>query len=217
MEQSFTNTAAIIYIRLRKHVSLKPDIPVTLAEIAQILAPSWCEDELKQLVVMTPKRQDGNRIVIDMLQIIKLIRSKFPELKVEYVGEPHTLIEIAGSEREPSRFLFILVWLLLFFGSMLTIMNFHADVSMPEVMIRIVEIITGQHDEHPYWFQSMYSLGIGLGMIVFFNHLFRKKWNEEPTPLEVEMYLYQENIDQFVVTEEYKKLHLKESGKEKGQ
>ncbi|MMZ70306.1 hypothetical protein D1872_333160 [compost metagenome] len=42
-------------------------------------------------------------------------------------------------------------------------------------------------------------------MIVFFNHLFKKKWNEEPTPLEVEMYLYQENLNQYVVAEEFKK------------
>jgi stage V sporulation protein AA len=43
-------------------------------------------------------------------------------------------------------------------------------------------------------------------MIVFFNHLFKKNWNEEPTPLEVEMYLYQENVDQYVVAEEYEKM-----------
>jgi len=43
-------------------------------------------------------------------------------------------------------------------------------------------------------------------MVVFFNHLFKKKWNEEPTPLEVEMFLYQENIDQYVVAEEYKRM-----------
>jgi stage V sporulation protein AA len=95
---------------------------------------------------------------------------------------------------------------LLFFGSALTIMNFHADVSMMEVQVRIVEMITGHKDEHPYLFQIAYSIGIGFGMIVFFNHLFKKNWNEEPTPLEVEMYLYQENVDQYVVAEEYEKM-----------
>ncbi|MNW57963.1 hypothetical protein D3C74_358020 [compost metagenome] len=66
-------------------------------------------------------------------------------------------------------------------------------------------MITGERDEHPYLFQAAYSIGIGLGMIVFFNHLFKKKWNEEPTPLEVEMFLYQENLNQYVIAEEYKK------------
>ncbi|MNP81772.1 hypothetical protein D3C76_1802270 [compost metagenome] len=53
-------------------------------------------------------------------------------------------------------------------------------------------------------------------MIIFFNHLFKKKWNEEPTPLEVEMYLYQENLNQYVIAEEYEKMRRSEApGEEK--
>ncbi|MNC41839.1 hypothetical protein D3C75_906260 [compost metagenome] len=115
-------------------------------------------------------------------------------------------IEGPVEARKPSIALFVLVWLLLFFGSALTIMNFHADVSMLEVQVRIVEMLTGRRDEHPYVFQIAYSLGIGFGMVIFFNHLFKKKWNEEPTPLEVEMFLYQKNIDHYVVNEEYSKM-----------
>ncbi|MNP79175.1 hypothetical protein D3C76_1769570 [compost metagenome] len=49
-------------------------------------------------------------------------------------------------------------------------------------------------------------------MAVFFNHLFKKKWNEEPTPLEVEMFLYQQNVDKFVVIEETERMHEQERG-----
>ncbi|AWB45060.1 stage V sporulation protein AA [Paenibacillus sp. CAA11] len=203
--------ARVIYIRLRKHVRLQKGSAVCLGDIAQLLAPPETERELKQMVLEKPKEHDGNRMVIDMLQVIGKIRERYPRYSVEYIGEPHTLVEINDKERRPSIAAFIVVWLLLFFGSMLTIMNFHADVSMPEVMVRIVEMITGERDQHPYLFQGAYSIGIGLGMIVFFNHLFRKKWNEEPTPLEVEMFLYQENLDHYVITEEYKKIHHKKS------
>ncbi|MNO07817.1 hypothetical protein D3C81_2301760 [compost metagenome] len=44
-------------------------------------------------------------------------------------------------------------------------------------------------------------------MVLFFNHVFKKKFNEEPSPLEVEMYLYQQNMNQYVVAEEYGKAH----------
>ncbi|PQP87847.1 stage V sporulation protein AA, partial [Paenibacillus sp. AR247] len=127
-------------------------------------------------------------------------------VRIESMGNKHSLVEVVKKEKKPSLILFILVWLLLFFGSALTIMNFHADVNMQEVQIRTVEMVTGRRDEHPYLFQTAYSFGIGFGMVVFFNHLFKKKWNEEPTPLEVEMFLYQENIDQYVVAEEYKRM-----------
>ena len=44
-------------------------------------------------------------------------------------------------------------------------------------------------------------------MLIFFNRVFKKKINEEPDPLEVEMFLYQENVRHFMVAEEYQKLN----------
>ena len=46
-------------------------------------------------------------------------------------------------------------------------MNFHEDVSMREVHIALYEIITGERNEYPYLLQIPYSIGLGLGMIVF--------------------------------------------------
>lgn len=197
--------APIVYLRLRSRVRMIQGQDLHLGDVAQLLTnPEW-EKDLLELVLKRPQHQDGNLILIDMLQIIAKIRDHIPGVVVESLGKPHVLVELVEKPRKPSKILFVLVWVLLFFGSALTIMNFHADVSMMEVQVRIVEMITGRKDEHPYLFQIAYSIGIGFGMIVF-NHLFKKNWNEEPTPLEVEMYLYQENVDQYVVAEEYEKM-----------
>ncbi|ASR47032.1 stage V sporulation protein AA [Paenibacillus kribbensis] len=198
--------APIVYLRLRSRVRMIQGQDLRLGDVAHLLAdPEW-ENELLKLILKRPQKQDGNLILVDMLQIISKIKEHIPGVVVESLGKPHVLVEVVEKPRKPSKILFVLVWVLLFFGSALTIMNFHADVSMMEVQVRIVEMITGHKDEHPYLFQIAYSFGIGFGMIVFFNHLFKKKWNEEPTPLEVEMYLYQENVDQYVVAEEYEKM-----------
>ncbi|MNZ86994.1 Stage V sporulation protein AA [compost metagenome] len=194
-----------VYLRLSKQVAIPIGSPIRLKDIAHIMAEPHIESKLLDIVMDRPESSDGNLIVIDMLQVILQIKHLFPDAQVEIIGEPQVLVEMIAEKRKPSILLFIAVWLLLFFGAALTIMNFHADVSMPAVQIRIVEMITGERDEHPYLFQAAYSIGIGLGMIVFFNHLFKKKWNEEPTPLEVEMFLYQENLNQYVIAEEYKK------------
>lgn len=199
--------SAIIYLQLRKHVRLPLGQAIRLGDVARVLADSSLEPRLLDMILKQPRERDGNLVLIDMLHIIEHIQESIPDIQVEYVGEPQVLVEMVGKEKRPLPLLFILVWLLLFFGSALTIMNFHADVSMQAVQVRIVEMITGERDEHPYLFQGAYSVGIGFGMVLFFNHLFKKKWNEEPTPLEVEMHLYQENLDQFVIAEEYKKMH----------
>ncbi|OAB44223.1 stage V sporulation protein AA [Paenibacillus glacialis] len=198
-----------VYLQLKKRVQIPRGKMIKLGDIAHILSePEW-EEELFSLELALPLQKDGNMLVMDLMQIIPQIKKVIPKVFIESIGLQQVIVEIVGNPKKPSIPLFLLVWLLLFFGSALTIMNFHADVNMMEVQIRVVEMITGKRDEHPYLFQTAYSIGIGFGMVVFFNHLFKKKWNEEPTPLEVEMFLYQENIDQFVVAEEYKRIGTK--------
>ncbi|AIQ64698.1 stage V sporulation protein AA [Paenibacillus stellifer] len=201
-------TSPVIYIQLKSRVTLPHGEGVRLGDIAFIISPPEMKESLDSLLLVQPEEEDGNLILIDMLKVIPHVQKLVPEADIEPIGEGRTIVEIykPNTRRKSSRFRFALVWLLLFFGAALTIMNFHADVNMEEVQIRIVEMLTGRRDEHPYAFQLAYSLGIGFGMVIFFNHLFRKKWNEEPTPLEVEMFLYQKNIDQYVVHEEYRKM-----------
>lgn len=204
-----SQSAPAIYIQLKNRVSVPEGRGVMLRDVAYLIAgPEWREP-LYSILLLQPEQSDGNLILIDLLTIIPRIHELIPDAEIQPIGEGRTIVQIEGpvEARKPSIALFVLVWLLLFFGSALTIMNFHADVSMQEVHIRIVEMLTGRRDEHPYMFQIAYSLGIGFGMVIFFNHLFKKKWNEEPTPLEVEMFLYQKNIDQYVVHEEYSKMN----------
>jgi len=154
--------------------------------------------------------------VIDMLHVIRAVSDAEPGLDVEFVGEPQTLVTVAARPRKPLPGMLALAWLLLFFGSGLAIMNFHADVGMLEVHRRMTELITGVKPERPLWFQIPYSIGVGLGMVLFFNRVIRRKLSEEPSPLEVELYLYQENVDAYVVADEMRKLHRNEAGGGRG-
>ncbi|MCR8642357.1 stage V sporulation protein AA [Paenibacillus sp. N1-5-1-14] len=197
----------ILYIRLRRRVQVPRGKSVQLGDIAQMITRPEHEQQLKELVIYKPSRSDGNRVLVDMMRVIQSIKEEIPRIQIEHFGEPHTLLEIATGPIKARLPLIILVWLLLFIGAGLTIMNFHADVSMLTVHQRIYEMLTGQKNDHPLILQIPYSIGIGVGMMIFFNHIFKKRFNEEPSPLELEMYNYQENINQYVITEEYHKIH----------
>jgi len=202
-----------IYLRLRKRVRLPRGKPVLLGDIAQLLTePEW-EGPLLELELHRPDRMDGNLVLIDILSVISKIKTLHSDAEIETFGEPHTLVEVYTKRKPTNVVAFIIVWLLLFFGSGLAIMNFHEDVSMPEVHQRIVYLLTGQTVEHPYWLQIPYSFGLGLGMVIFFNHVFKKKINEEPSPLDVEMFKYEESVHHYVVTEEYRKLAERKRGR----
>ncbi|MGG4142915.1 stage V sporulation protein AA [Paenibacillus algorifonticola] len=195
-----------LYLRLRKRIGIRPGKEVTLGQAARLLGESEEQERrLGQVVLYRHSKPDGNRVVIDLLQIVSQLRELEPGLSIEAYGDPQVLVMIADKPPKPRIPLLVFSWLLLFFGAGLAIMNFHTDVSMKEVHIRIVELITGEHNEHPLWFQIPYSFGIGLGMVLFFNHLFRKRFNEEPNPLEVELFTYQENVNAYVIADEMRK------------
>lgn len=196
-----------VYIRLRKRMSVRRGEAIRLGRIAQLLVEPEYEETLRQLLLHQPNEREGNIVLIDMMLIVEKIKQLYPKLQIEHYGEPHCLVEVCEESKAPNAVLIVIVWLLLFVGSGLAIMNFHADVSMAEVHRRIYQLLTGKYVQHPLLLQIPYSIGIGVGMIVFFNHLFKKKFNEEPSPLEVEMFMYQENVNTYVVTEEYCKIH----------
>lgn len=75
---------------------------------------------------------------------------------------------------------------------------------MQAVHQRIFKIITGRENDKPLLLQIPYSFGLGLGMVLFFNHVFKKRFNEEPSPLEVEMFNYQQDLDRYVILNENK-------------
>ncbi|WHY84507.1 stage V sporulation protein AA [Neobacillus novalis] len=193
-----------IYIRMRNRVQSKPDEKVLLKDVAQIIAPEAVLSNLKSMMVHQLTQTDRNIVIIDVMKVINMITTRFGELEIQTIGPAQTIIEVTFKKKGVSIPFFLLIWFLLFFGSAMAIMNFHDDVSMRSVQEKIYTIITGKKEAKPLLFQIPYSLGLGLGMILFFNHVFKKRLNEEPSPLEVEMFNYQMDLDNYVIIHENK-------------
>ena len=193
-----------LFLRLRKRLSVQPDSVITLGDVCQLYWDGEQEETVRQIPIYRVKPEDGNLLILDIMQVIAKLRTALPETELEITGAPQIIVEVQSPRKKPKGLLVGIVWLILFIGSGLAIMNFHADVSMSEVHQRIYFLITGTQTKHPLWLQIPYSIGIGLGMLLFFNHIFKKKLNEEPSPLEVELFLYQQNLDQYYMQHENK-------------
>ncbi len=193
-----------VYLRLRLKVQVHSGSVVTLGQLAQVIAPEQVLVDLQQIPVHTVTPDDQNIIIVDVMKVIAEVQKYNPTLEVQTIGPSQSIIEVVFRKKKVSIPLFICVWVLLFVGAGMAIMNFHEDVSMREVHQRLYTIITGGQDPHPLLFQIPYSLGLGIGMILFFNHVFKKRINEEPSPLEVEMFKYQQDLDNYVMIHENK-------------
>ncbi|WP_066294063.1 stage V sporulation protein AA [Bacillus sp. FJAT-29937] len=193
-----------VYIRLRHRLQVRPRASIFVKDIAQIIADEQIYTQLGNLKVYEVSEKDQNMIVVDVMKVIREIIKKQPDVEIQTIGPSQVIIEVIAKKRRISIPLFFIVWLLLFFGAALTIMNFHEDVSMRIVQQRIYTIMTGEIDSKPLIFQIPYSIGLGAGMILFFNHLFKKRLNEEPSPLEVEMFNYQMDLDNYITMHQNK-------------
>ena len=85
--------------------------------------------------------------------------------------------------------------IVIFFGSAFTIMAFNNDVGVSEVFAKFYMQVMGKESSGFTELEVFYSIGIAFGILVFFNHVGRKKITPDPTPLQVEMRKYENDID----------------------
>lgn len=193
---------AVIYTRMRNRVHVKVGQKVRIKDVAKIIGSEELISRIEESLLLTVNSEDKNIIIIDLAQLIMAIQRIDSQLEVETFGPSQTIIEVVYSKKKFSFITFAIIWLLLFVGAGMTIMNFHVDVSMGEVHQKLFTLITGRIDDKPLLIQIPYSFGLGIGMILFFNHFFKKRFNEEPSPLEVEMFNYQQDLDRYVIMNE---------------
>lgn len=188
----------VVYLRMMKSVEVAHLKTMKLKDIALVSTGSEHKTSLENTDIYRLTKEDKEIVVIDSFLIINHLNNLYTNLEFQLVGPTHTIIRIKDKKKAPSILIVAFVWLILFIGTAMTIMNFHYDVSMQEVQQKLSYMFTGEYNEFPLWLQIPYSFGLGIGMLLFFNYWFKKRFNEEPSPLEVELFNYQEDLDNYV-------------------
>lgn len=73
-------------------------------------------------------------------------------------------------------------------------MAFHNDIGIREVFGQVYELISGQRAQGLTALEISYSVGLALG-IIFFNHIGGRRITKDPTPIEVEMRNYEDDVN----------------------
>lgn len=144
------------------------------------------------------KREKKHQIcVMSVLYVIQKIHGRYPTLDVQVVGEPDFVIRYAA-QPEPRWVQYLKVFLLcdiLFFGSAFTIMTFIEDVSVASVFQKFYHQITGRVSNGKTWLEISFCIGLSVGILVFYNHIGKKKLTDDPTPIQVAMRKYEQDVD----------------------
>lgn len=136
--------------------------------------------------------------VFSILVVIKRIHEDYPNAEIVNCGEQDFIIEYIKSTVKSAIWEWIkiiLVSTLVFFGSAFTIMAFHNDVDIQGVFNRFYMQLMGTEKPMVTELEISYSIGIGVGIIVFYNHFSRKRLTKDPTPIEVELKKYNQDLN----------------------
>ena len=160
---------------------------------------------LNRLRVMPVTNLDPDkpgRYVLSSMDLIKDIQQKEPEVDITTIGESTFIItyQKEGSVNIILRWCkVIFVCLATFFGEGFSIMTLNNDVDIPALFEQIYTQVTGQAANGFSVLEISYSMGIGLGVLFFFNHFGRMKLTDDPTPMQVQMRLYEDDVNTTVI------------------
>lgn len=122
---------SIVYLRMRHRVQGIKGQKLKVGDLAQIVThDERLRSIIAPLTVQMITEEDKGFLVIDIMKVIKMIQLNHPTVEIQSIGEAQTIIEVYIENRRFKPLFFLAVWLLLFIGAGLAIMNFHEDVSM---------------------------------------------------------------------------------------
>lgn len=155
-----------------------------------------------KLVKFSEQGKKQQRVVISVLKIIACIHEQYPNLDIQNLGETDIILTYENQNTSGNVVHLLktaVVVVLVFCGSAFSIMAFHNDVSITKLFSQIYLALTGVESDGYTILEVSYSIGIIIGILVFFNHFGKKRFTVDPTPLEVQMRLYENDIQTTLV------------------
>lgn len=187
-----------LYIKMDQAVELTKS-EVTVGDVAKLECKNKnVINRLKPIRLLTDDSNGKNRYIISIMKILEVVDETFQNVEVQNLGETECVVEFKKAKTGKQYMDIIktiIVCFILFFGVGFSIMSFNNDISVDKMFEQVSELFTGNKADGKKILEYCYSIGLGLGIIVFYNHFGARKLSKDPTPIEVEMRKYEKDIN----------------------
>lgn len=190
-------------------VYIKPELScnvshktITVADVCRVYAAEEEQAEgVRQVLLYRIEKQGKQKLTVSSLYLIRQIMEAVPGITVVNLGASDFVIEYLPPKPEKKWVDYlkaVIVGSIVFFGSAFTIMTFNEDASVPDIFAQIYEGVSGSPAGNG-WLEVSYSLGLPLGILLFFNHFAAVKLSNDPTPLQIQMRQYEQQEDTTII------------------
>ncbi len=200
------------------YISLEPSIMVTaknvhIGDIASVFCSDPAvTDTISKIELFTfPESEQGQKVV-NALAIIQAAQKEYKESLIQNIAESETIVyyrNLSPMRKRQGLYKSVFLMLLAFFGTAYSIMSYNGDVGAVDLLQDLYFMFTGMHAENGttgYTFGILaYCIGLFFGMLVFFNHGINHKETDDPTPLQVQMRLYERDVNDTIVVDSTRK------------
>lgn len=187
-----------IYISLPNKITLYSKSKILLKDIGTICVCNGDENKVKCLEILEIDKNKDKIYCITLIDIVKKLKEEFGNIEVINLGRQNILIEYFQIKKKPNPIWeyskILMVCCILFFGGATTIISFHIETQLIKTLEKFYVFFTGSELTNLYWLSIPYTIGIGLGIIIFFNHFGKFKITNDPSPVEIELTKYENEL-----------------------
>lgn len=191
----------MLYLKIEQSVELAKR-EVTIGDVAKLeCAERTVINRLKTEKLFSLGTGKERRKIVSVLFVMEKIHGVYPELEICNLGESDFIVSY--HEARQSRILEKLktwfICVVCFFGAMFSMMTFNEDVSTRETFSKLYTLVMGYEPTGVTILEITYSIGVSVGIIVFFNHIGKRYLTDEPSPVEIEMADYEQQVNQALI------------------
>ena len=192
----------IIYLKAEQSSYVNHET-IYIGDIASV----FCEDkgiesQIRNIVLyeFEEEKEKEGRAFFSILLLIEKISEQIPHGEVRNVGEMDMVVYYKSEEIKSKKWIqtskILFICMTCFFGAGITVMGYNNDVDMSKVFEQLYQTFLGYKPNGPTFVELFYSVGLAIGIFLFFNHIPGKKVTNEPTPIQVQMRLYEQDVNQ---------------------
>lgn len=187
-----------VYIKAEESVCVN-HAQVRLCDVLSLYCSNYeTGEKLKKAKFYHFPSEENQRKIFSVLKVVERIKEQDSTIEVVNMG-PEDFVVTYEQKKEEKRWItagkITFVCLVAFFGASFSIMSYNTDVGIQDLFSNVYGLIMGKAPDGPNILHFCYTVGLAVGIILFFNHAGKFKMSDDPTPFEVQMRLYEKDVN----------------------
>lgn len=195
-------TTGTIYLKADQHVEVV-NPRVTVGDVLKLYSTdSQLVKDVSKLVLLHCKATDDTDYMISILKIVEMISKEYPQVTIQNEGETDFIVTVKVTPKKARILEYLKVAFVsfgCFFGAAFSIMTFNEDSSVKDIFGYVCRMVSGTETGGRNVLELAYCIGLPLGIIVFYNHFAGFRIQKDPTPIQTQMRLYEEDVNKTMI------------------